>query len=94
MTGEATPAQIGGFLIGLRMKGETVTEIAAAATVMRELAAKVEVDCDGLVGFTDLLIVLNAWGPCPEPPVRCPADLDHDGDVDFDDLLILLSNWS
>ena len=42
MTGNATPAQIGGFLIGLRMKGETVTEIAAAATVMRELAARVD----------------------------------------------------
>lgn len=46
MTGEATPAQIGGFLIGLRMKGETVTEITAAAKVMRELAAKVEVNGD------------------------------------------------
>ena len=43
MTGEATQAQIGGFLIGLRMKGETVDEIAAAAGVMRELAAKVDV---------------------------------------------------
>ncbi|MBU0500242.1 MAG: anthranilate phosphoribosyltransferase [Gammaproteobacteria bacterium] len=43
MTGGATPAQIGGFLVGLRMKGETVTEIAAAAGVMRELAAGVEV---------------------------------------------------
>ncbi|MCP4993611.1 MAG: anthranilate phosphoribosyltransferase [Gammaproteobacteria bacterium] len=43
MTGGATPAQIGGFLIGLRMKGETVTEIAAAAGVMRELAAGVDV---------------------------------------------------
>jgi len=41
MTGEATQAQIGGFLIGLRMKGETVDEIAAAAEVMRELAAHV-----------------------------------------------------
>ena len=31
MTGAATPAQIGGFLVGLRMKGETIDEIAAAA---------------------------------------------------------------
>jgi anthranilate phosphoribosyltransferase len=43
MTGKATPAQVGGFLIGLRMKGETVDEIAAAARVMRELAAHVDV---------------------------------------------------
>ncbi|GAB4346280.1 MAG: anthranilate phosphoribosyltransferase [Gammaproteobacteria bacterium] len=49
MTGEATPAQIGGFLIGLRMKGETVTEIAAAASVMRELATKVSVRGDHVV---------------------------------------------
>ena len=43
MTGQATPAQIGGFLIGLRMKGETVDEIAAAAKVMRDLATRVDV---------------------------------------------------
>lgn len=49
MTGEASPAQIGGFLIGLRMKGETVDEIAAAAAVMRELASGVEVAGDHLV---------------------------------------------
>jgi anthranilate phosphoribosyltransferase len=49
MTGQATPAQIGGFLIGLRMKGETVGEIAAAARVMRELATRVEVSGPHLV---------------------------------------------
>jgi anthranilate phosphoribosyltransferase len=49
MTGNATPAQIGGFLIGLSMKGETVTEIAAAAEVMRSLATAVEIDGDHVV---------------------------------------------
>ena len=43
MTGQATPAQIGGFLVGLRMKGENVDEIAAAAKVMRELATRVDI---------------------------------------------------
>lgn len=49
MTGQATPAQIGGFLVGLRMKGETVTEIAAAARVMRELATRVDVQGEHIV---------------------------------------------
>jgi anthranilate phosphoribosyltransferase len=49
MTGQATPAQIGGFLVGLRMKGETVAEIAAAAGVMRELATTVDVSGPHLV---------------------------------------------
>jgi len=49
MTGEATPAQVGGFLIGLRMKGETVEEVAAAAGVMRELSTRVDVDKAQLV---------------------------------------------
>lgn len=49
MTGEATPAQIGGFLVGLRMKGETVDEITAAASVMRELASGVKVDGNHVV---------------------------------------------
>ena len=49
MSGQATDAQIGGFLVGLRMKGETIDEIVAAVTVMRELATPVEVSNANLV---------------------------------------------
>ena len=49
MTGQATDAQIGGFLIGLQMKGETVTEIAAAAKIMRELATPVTIEGEHIV---------------------------------------------
>jgi len=50
MQGELTPVQIASILIGLRAKGETVTEIAAAAHVMRELSTKVPVgDTEHLV---------------------------------------------
>ncbi len=46
MRGELSPAQIAGFVIGLRVKKETIGEIAAAAQVMRELATPVEVKDD------------------------------------------------
>lgn len=53
MTGSATPAQVAGLLVALRMKGETVTEIAAAAAVMRALAPPV--DLDGLEYLVDIV---------------------------------------
>ena len=49
MQGEATPAQIGAFLAALRMKGETIEEIAAAARVMRALSSRVTVSTEYLV---------------------------------------------
>ena len=43
MNGEATDAQIGALMMGLRLKGESIDEITAAARVMREFAIKIDV---------------------------------------------------
>lgn len=48
MSGQATPAQIGALLTGLRIKGETVEEITGAAKVMREKAVRINVGKDVL----------------------------------------------
>jgi len=55
--GAATEAQIAGFLVAMRMKGETVTEIAAAASVMRELTSGVE-----LGGLPNTLDIVGTGG--------------------------------
>ncbi|HEY0289631.1 MAG TPA: anthranilate phosphoribosyltransferase [Pseudomonas sp.] len=50
MTGQCTQAQIGAFLMGMRMKSESIDEIVCAVSVMRELADKVELKTlDGVV---------------------------------------------
>ncbi len=56
MSGECTDAQIGGFLVALRMKGESIDEITAAAEVMRELATPVD------VGVAPLIDVVGTGG--------------------------------
>lgn len=49
MTGQCSDAQVAGFLVALRMKGESVEEISAAAGVMRALCSRVEADPEHLV---------------------------------------------
>ncbi|ESR23489.1 anthranilate phosphoribosyltransferase [Lutibaculum baratangense] len=48
MSGEATPSQIGGFLMGLRVRGETVDEIAGAVETMRAKMLPVEAPADAI----------------------------------------------
>ena len=52
-----------------------------------------DINGDSNVDVTDLLEVINSWGPCPGGPASCPPDIDGDGTVEVDDLLLVLSNW-
>lgn len=51
-----------------------------------------DLDGDGLVGVSDLLILLASWGPCDDCN-GCPADIDGNCSIGVADLLILLANW-
>lgn len=59
-----------------------------------ECEALGDLNGDGVVGIVDFLMLLAAWGPCPDPcPPSCSADLDGDCGVGITDFLILLGNW-
>ena len=60
MSGEATDAQIGSFITGLRMKGETIDEIVGSVRVMREKATFVDTGVDTASG--DLLMDIVGTG--------------------------------
>lgn len=58
-------------------------------------ASPADLDCNGTVGASDLLVLLASWGPCPDcdPPSACLADLDGDCTVGTSDLIVLLGDW-
>ncbi|MHC5002471.1 MAG: choice-of-anchor B family protein, partial [Planctomycetota bacterium] len=51
-----------------------------------------DINGDGAVDVDDLVLLILAWGSCPDPE-DCSADLDGNGEVDVDDLIELISNW-
>ena len=48
-----------------------------------------DVNGDGVVNVSDLLMIISAWGSCTD----CPEDLNGDGEVNVSDLLLILSFW-
>lgn len=92
---ELVAAQIDGTLTlarGINDAGQIIAQSSGGAAFVDAWlltpAALGDLDGDGLVGITDVLQLLAAWGPC-----ACAADLDHDGAVGINDLLLLLGNW-
>lgn len=59
------------------------------------VSAPGDLNGDGIVSTTDLLILLSSWGNCPDcfDSESCPADFNEDCEVSTSDLLFLLSNW-
>lgn len=53
-----------------------------------------DVNGDYAVNINDLLLVIQLWGPCPDPFNTCRADLNEDNQVNIMDLLIVLGGWS
>lgn len=53
-----------------------------------------DINDDGSVNVLDFLLLIQAWGLCPDPPQECPEDVDGDGAVGMVDVLILLANWT
>ena len=53
-----------------------------------------DVVVDGTVNVSDLLAVINGWGPCPGAcTAPCPADIVHDCTVNVIDLLAVINGW-
>jgi len=74
-----------------RLDGDATSQDVAVAWQLPDDGLPEDVNGDGSVGFADLTIVLQNWGPCPPGP--CPGDIDKDGVVGFSDLTRLLNAW-
>ena len=49
-----------------------------------------DIDGNHAVGFSDLSLVLQKWGPCDG---LCPTDINEDGATGFADLITVVNNW-
>ncbi len=63
--------------------------LAFTSSIQAAPPCNADLDGDGQVATSDLLVLFSFWGPC----LGCPADLDRDGSVNTNDLLDLFSEW-
>jgi hypothetical protein len=71
-----------------------VTGTLSGAVVEIKPCCPADLDYDCFVGIIDFLMLLAAWGPCPDPcPPPCLGDLDGDCEVGIIDFLMLLAAW-
>ena len=82
----------GGAFVGLVVSGTLIDGTPFMASDCIQVVPPSDIDADGVVGVSDLLLLLGALGPCT-PAQECLADLDDDGYVSITDLLALLANW-
>ncbi len=88
----AVPEGGGTVLVSARSESDNATRAFSTVTIEPSPQQPGDLNGDGVVDVSDLLILLGSWGDCP-PGKSCPADLNGSGTVDVSDLLILLSNW-
>lgn len=89
--GSALVADIDDFsLLGLDCNGNEILDFLDIANedsndadengIPDECECPADFDFNGAVGAFDLAVLLGSWGPCPEPPADCPADIHGQGD--------------
>lgn len=86
---EAVDMAAGGLLVAEAVHAETLAAVAVIMRAVESDTAPADFDCDGQVGFSDLLYVL--WAA--QTPTEHYADLSGDGTVDLDDVLLVLESW-
>jgi len=87
---EAVDMAAGGLLVAEAVHAETNAAVAVVLRAVDAGTAPADLDCDGAVGFSDLLYVLWASQTAHETV----ADVDGDGDVNFGDILFVVQSWT
>jgi hypothetical protein len=85
----------GGADIGRAYLYQSPQTVLASPSIVTRPADIAPLGGNGFVNQDDLLMLINAWGPCAHPNSGSGgrADINHSGTVDTDDLLLMLSDW-